>query len=62
MSIWLFVPHRFRALRGSPNCGRCAVPWSVHHRPLRCALGLHDDGTDAFGGFSHTCLRCRRPI
>lgn len=30
-------------------------------RSLRCALGLHDDGTDSFGGFSPTCLRCGGP-
>jgi hypothetical protein len=31
-------------------------------RGLRCALGVHDDGTDAFGGVSVTCLRCGRPL
>lgn len=29
--------------------------------PLRCALGHHDDGTDCWGGYSPTCLRCGRP-
>jgi hypothetical protein len=31
-------------------------------RGLRCLLGLHDDGTDAFGGHSATCLRCGAPV
>jgi hypothetical protein len=30
--------------------------------PLRCLLRLHDDGTDAFGGYSTTCLRCGKVI
>jgi len=25
-----------------------------------CLVGLHCDGTDAFGGFSPACLRCGR--
>jgi len=25
---------------------------------LLCSLGLHHDGTDAFGGYSRECLRC----
>lgn len=25
---------------------------------LMCAMGFHHDGTDAFGGYSPTCLRC----
>lgn len=54
--------HRFIAYRGLPGCGRCGVCPEDHPRTLRCFLGLHDDGTDAFGGFSHTCLRCYRPI
>lgn len=28
---------------------------------LRCAAGFHNDGTDAFGDFSPTCMRCYRP-
>lgn len=28
---------------------------------IMCRLGLHDDGTDCFGGYSPTCLRCGRP-
>lgn len=28
---------------------------------ILCWLGLHNDGTDAFGGYSPTCLRCGRP-
>ena len=28
---------------------------------IRCACGLHDDMTDAFGGFSPTCPRCGSP-
>jgi hypothetical protein len=31
-------------------------------KSLRCILGHHDDGTDAFGGYSPTCLRCGRPL
>lgn len=31
---------------------------SIHRRSLRCFFGLHDDGTDVFGGCSPTCLRC----
>lgn len=30
-------------------------------RRLLCRLGLHDDGTDSFGGYSPTCLRCGGP-
>lgn len=30
-------------------------------KSLRCILGHHDDGTDAFGGYSPTCLRCGGP-
>ena len=30
-------------------------------KSLRCELGFHDDATDAFGGYSPTCLRCDRP-
>jgi hypothetical protein len=29
---------------------------------LLCWLRLHHDGTDAFGGWSTTCLRCQRPL
>lgn len=29
---------------------------------FRCAAGFHDDGTDAFGGYSQTCLRCDRSV
>jgi hypothetical protein len=29
---------------------------------LLCWLGLHNDGTDAFGGYSKTCLRCGKVI
>lgn len=28
---------------------------------IRCAWGLHDDRTDAFGGYSPTCVRCGGP-
>lgn len=28
---------------------------------LLCWLGLHNDGTTAFGGYSDTCLRCDKP-
>lgn len=27
---WLIWPHRFDTYRGSPNCGRCGVPYGVH--------------------------------
>jgi hypothetical protein len=29
---------------------------------VMCRIGLHHDGTDAFGGYSTTCLRCRGTI
>lgn len=38
---------------------------TIFLRALRrtiCRVGLHHDGTDAFGGYSATCLRCRRTI
>lgn len=28
---------------------------------LLCRLGLHNDGTGCFGGYSPTCLRCGGP-
>lgn len=28
---------------------------------MRCGLGLHNDATDAFGGYSPTCVRCGGP-
>lgn len=27
---WRVWPHRFSALRGSPDCRRCGVPYGVH--------------------------------
>jgi len=38
--------------------------WAMlgRRRGLRCALGLHDDGTDCAGGHSPTCLRCGGPV
>lgn len=31
-------------------------------RRLGCWLGLHDDGTDEFGGYSEVCYRCHGRI
>lgn len=56
------LPHRFMAMRGRVGCGLCGVAATVHRRGVRCALGLHDDGTDVLGGYSPTCLRCGRPV
>jgi hypothetical protein len=56
------LPHPFAVMRGGDRCGRCGVRRDHHRRTLRCALGLHDDGSDAFGGFSTVCWRCYRPI
>lgn len=65
-SLWdrvtVRLPHQFAAMRGTPGCWRCGRLPAVHRRGLRCALGLHDDGTDAFGGSSSTCLRCGRSV
>lgn len=55
-------PHAFVAQLSAEGCGRCGARYADHRRTLRCVLGLHLDGTDAFGGYSPTCLRCGRPV
>lgn len=61
------LKHRATASASGPvhtDARRTHDPYALRWRPrrgLRCALGLHDDGTDVFGGYSAVCLRCGGP-